>query len=79
MAEAQDLAGVVAALGALGRRMDTMEQRMQVAPGGQCSAAYPHPDRLVFIRGTGPAGNHYACSCGMLYRKDGQGGLLEVV
>jgi len=45
--------------------------RMSAQPGAQCSADLPHPDGLVYLRGP----DHYACRCGMLYKKDGKGSL----
>jgi len=39
----------------------------------QCSPSNPHAD-MSFQRGA----NLYRCPCGRTYRKDGQGGLMEV-
>lgn len=61
-------------LGILEATVARLEARLGSTAGGMCSAQYPHPDRLVYQRGA----NTYSCDCGMLYRKDGVGGLLEV-
>jgi len=79
MAQEQDVAQLAALLEDFRIRFDRMEQRMQGSATAQCSAEYPHPDRLVFIRGGPAQGNHYVCTCGMMYRKNGQGGLMEMV
>jgi len=53
-------------------RLAALERRAVPTPaiGGQCTAALPHAD-LGFQRGP----NLYRCPCGMIYRKDGKGGL----
>jgi len=76
MAQAASIAELAALIQGMGARLDGLEQRLQTTPGGQCSADFPHPDRLIFMRS--PAGNHYVCSCGKRYRKDGRGGLAEM-
>jgi len=36
----------------------------------QCNALIPHGEGMLSFRG-----EHYACRCGMVYSKDGRGGL----
>ncbi len=48
--------------------------RMTAVPSAQCSPAFPHPNRLSYLRGP----NRYLCECGQVYEKDGRGGLREV-
>ena len=53
--------------------IERLGQRLSNTPGGQCTAAMPHPNQLVYMRGP----NIYACQCGQSYKKDGTGGLTE--
>jgi len=55
-------------------RIEALEARGP-SPGGRCSSVLPHVGRLSFMRGP----NLYMCECGQVYRKDGVGGLMEVV
>jgi len=59
---------------ALQREVDLINARLQTQLRNQCVETRPH-DMMVFQRGA----NVYLCECGMVYRKDGKGGLLEVV
>lgn len=61
-------------------RIDVLERRLAdlegraLAPGAgvaQCTASNPH-DTLAWDR------KRYLCRCGKVYRKDGEGGLMEV-
>lgn len=58
-------------------RLEALERRRgsTAAPPvlDQCTADLPHPT-MVFQRGP----NVYMCPCGKRYRKNGQGGLMEV-
>jgi len=60
----------------LTKDMKDLQARLAAEPGGQCSAEFPHVDKLVFIRS--PGGNSYHCECRKVYMKDGHGGLREV-
>jgi len=68
MAQEQD-----ARLDSLEAAVARMELRLAAVPGGQCNADRPHPNQQVYMRGP----NIYACQCGMNYKKDGVGGLVE--
>ncbi len=59
----------------LDARMKALEKKPKAMPvDAQCDPLLPH-DTMVFQRGP----NVYRCACGMLYKKDGKGGLQEVV
>jgi len=63
---------------ALEARIDALEGIQLSLPGeSQCSAEFPHVDKLTFVRA--PGGNTYRCPCRKVYMKDGKGGLREVV
>jgi len=53
-----------------------LEVRVTAASDSQCTPELPHPDRLVFLRQSAGYG-YYMCSCGMVYEKNGRGGLRE--
>ena len=73
MAQAASIEELEASVVELTNQVRAMEVRLSATPGGQCTAEFPHPDQLVFMRGP----NHYACPCGKYYKKDGAGGLRE--
>lgn len=74
MATQQELADVVSSVVRLEGVIDRLELRISTQAGIQCTAARPHPDRMVFQRGP----DVYVCDCTMIYRKDGRGGLVAV-
>ena len=55
----------------LADRLDAMD-RAGAAASAQCTADNPHPGQLSWD------GKGYRCRCAKRYRKDGQGGLMEV-
>jgi len=60
------------------QRLDALEDsvtRLTAAGMERCTQEYPHPEGLSW-RG---AALGYLCKCGMRYRKDGLGGLVEEV
>lgn len=61
----------------LTRRIGALESRVTAASESQCTAERPHPNRLVFVR-RGPGRGEYMCECGMVYEKDGNGGLRDI-
>jgi len=65
-----------AAIAALQAELTALTLQLGAPVQGSCSAEYPHPDKLIFRRGP----NTYRCTeDGNIYRKDGQGGLVDVV
>jgi len=66
MAQTVTLAEVVA-------RLVAVEATLQAGGAPQCTAALPHQNQLVFMRGP----NKYLCQCGKVYVKDGMGGLKD--
>jgi len=64
-------------ISAINDRLDGLAARITAASDSQCSATNPHADQLVFLR-TGQGMGHYQCRCGMVYEKDGRGGLRDI-
>lgn len=50
-----------------------LKERVLPLSGPQCGPERPHPNKLSYMRGP----NQYLCECGMVYVKDGKGGLKE--
>jgi len=61
-------------LDALVTTIDSLSKRVTAGGSGRCSAKYPHPEGLTFMRGI----NQYMCQCGQIYAKDSTGGLRDV-
>ena len=56
-------------------RLERLERRLDGNLAALCTAEFPHPNDLVFMRGP----NVYQCQCGQRYVKDGKGGLREAI